>query len=586
MHTYRYFLTRLKNYYYEHGLVRTLSKIREKLSAQIYSYSEDFDERTVADAIQKFRKKPLISIIMPVYDVPPRYLFKAIQSVEKQLYPNWELCIADDASKNKDTVDYLKGIMNDKVKVKFLSENKGISGASNEAVSISSGEYLALLDNDDKLTRDALYEAVKAINESDADVIYSDEDFIDKNGKFLAAHFKPDYSPDLLNSYNYITHLLIFKRNLFDRSGKFDSAYDGAQDYDLILKLVEKTDKIHHVKKVLYHWRTLKTSTSSSSGAKTYADDAGKLALEASLKRKKIAGEVLKINVRFNYRVKRKIHDFCKISIIIPFKDESKLLDSCINSILNRSSYRNYEILGISNGSEKPETFALMEQLKYHDSRIRFYEYNIPFNYSKINNYAAAMATGEHVILLNNDIEIISEEWIESLLEHSQRSDVGAVGGKLYYRNNRIQHAGIIIGIAGFAGHSHRHFRRTDLGYYHRLISIQNYSAVTGALMMVKKRLYDEVGGLDEENLSIALNDVDFCLKLRAKGYLNVFTPYCEAYHYESYSRGYEDTEEKSKRFEKEKNYFIEKYRNLIINGDPYYNPNLNLNSEDFSLVK
>ena len=536
--------------------------------------------------IEKLHKKPKISIITPVYNADKICLQKCIFSVLKQGYNNWELCLVDDGS----TKLHIKTILgkyakkDPRVKVKFLKKNQGIAKASNAGLSLATGEFICFLDHDDELTKDALYEVVNVINQNNADIIYSDERLIRKNGKHISFIYKPDFSPDLLFSHNYITHLLVVRKSMLLDAGGFSSKYEGAQDYDLILRLTEKTKKICHIPKALYNWRNVATSTSLNPEIKPYADNAGKMALEAALERRKIAGSVSNTSTRFFYRVKRKLNYQPLISIIIPFKDEPNLLKSCIKKILSKTSYQNYEIIGINNNSEMEKTFKIINEFQQTDERIKFYEYNIPFNFSKINNYAAGLAKGEHIVLMNNDIKIINSDWIEALLEHSQRREVGAVGAKLYYDNNTIQHAGIIIGIAGFAGHSHRHLKRDAPGYYNRLMCIQNVSAVTGALLMVKKRLYMEAGGLDEKNLTIALNDVDFCLRLRKMGFLNVFTPYCEAYHYESISRGYEVTPEKKARFNKETNYFQDKWKDLLVNGDPYYNPNLSLEKEDFSL--
>ncbi|MGB5748437.1 MAG: glycosyltransferase, partial [Desulfobacterales bacterium] len=360
--------------------------------------------------------------------------------------------------------------------------------------------------------------------------------------------------------------------------------YDGAQDYDLLLRLLERTGKIFHIPKVLYHWRMINTSTSFNQDAKDYANSAGKAALEESLRRRRIEGEVQYTGTKYFYRVKRVLAQRPLISIIIPFKDKQEYTEKCIHSILKKSHYQNFEIIGISNNSIDNNTFEMMKRLEKADDRVKFLELNIPFNYSKINNYAASLANGSHIVLMNNDIEINTDGWIEALLEHSQRDKIGAVGAKLYYPNNTVQHAGVILGIAGFAGHSHRHAKRNSPGYFNRLNCVQNVSAVTGALLMVKKYLYERVGGLDEDNLGIALNDIDFCLKLRKIDLLNILTPYCEAYHYESASRGYESSPGKITRFENEIKYFKKKWRDYLAQGDPYYNCNLTLSYEDFSL--
>ena len=539
----------------------------------------------IINEIENFAKKPLISIIMPVYNVEPKWLDLAIKSVQNQWYKNWELCIVDDKSTNKDTINYLKSLNDPKIKVKFLEENGNISKASNEAVKISSGEYLSLLDNDDELTSDALYEMVKAINKEDADFLYSDEDFIDTDGNCSNPHFKPDFSPDLLLSHNYITHLSCFKRELFDKVGGFRSKYDGSQDYDLFLRMSEKTDKIYHIPKVLYHWRMLKSSTSANSKAKPEAINRSKMLLEETLQRRGIKGSVIPQGMDHYYRVKYDIIGNPLVSIIIPFKDKPELLETCIKSLLKFTTYQNFEVIGVSNNSQEEATFALMKELEKLDPRVKFYEYNVEFNYANINNYAVNnLAKGEHILLLNNDIELIHEGWLEAMLEHSQRKEIGCVGAKLLYPNNTIQHAGIIIGLGGYAGHSHKHYPKDNPGYFNRLNSIQNLSAVTAACLMIKKSIYQEIGGMDEVNFKVAYNDVDFCLRVREKGYLNLYTPYAIMYHHESITRGYETTPEKIARFQKEKDALFKRHKDILTNGDPYYNPNLCHDKEDFSI--
>ena len=536
--------------------------------------------------IEQIQYKPKISIITPVYNVDEKFFRKCIYSVMGQIYNNWELCVVDHGSSKIHIKPILERCARDdsRVKIQFLKENQGVAEASNKAVSLATGEFIGFLDHNDELTTDALYEVVKAINKNDVDIIYSDEAIINSGGELRDIYYKPDFSPDLLFSHNYITHLLIVKKSLFHEVGGFSSKYEGAQDYDLLLKLTEKTKKIYHIQKALYNRRSISTARSINPASKMYAHKSGKMALEAALDRQKIVGDVLNGYMKCSYRVKRKMLSHPLVSIIIPFRDKPDYLRKCIETILDKTRYQKFEIIGVNNNSKKEETFELMNRLRKADKRVMFYDYDIPFNFSKINNYATGLAAGEHIILMNNDIEIINSEWIESLLEHSQRGDVGAVGAKLYYPHNTIQHAGIIIGIAGFAGHSHRLFPRESPGYYNRLMSIQNVSAVTGALLMVKKRLYEEMGGFDEKNFTVALNDVDFCLRLRERGYLNIFTPYCEAIHYESSSRGYEESFEQKRRFSGEVKYFQWKWRDLLADGDPYYNPNLTLDREDFSI--
>ena len=536
--------------------------------------------------VENITYNPLISIIIPIYNIEAIFFRKAVKSVLNQIYRNWELCIVDDGSDKAHIKSMLAGCAktDPRIKVSFLRENQGIAAATNKGLAVAEGGFVGLLDHDDVLTRDALYEIVKSINKKRADIIYSDERIISAEGKYTGAFFKPDFSPDLLLSHNYITHFLVVRKSLVDEVGGFSSQYDGAQDYDLLLKLTEKTIKICHVSKELYRWRSIATSTSADPNEKHYADEAGKKALEAALDRREIAGKVLKTEKRFFYRVKRDLLDHPLISIIIPFKDGVDYLKSCINTILVKSRYQNFEIIGINNNSQKSETLNIMDRLSDADKRVTFYDYDVNFNFSQINNYGVGLANGDHIVLMNNDVEIINADWMESLLEHSQRDDVGAVGAKLYYSDNTIQHAGVIVGITGFAGHAHRHFPRHADGYMNRLKCIQNISAVTAALMMVKKKLYQETGGLDEKKLSVALNDVDFCLRLRKKGYLNIYTPYCEAYHYESVSRGYEETPERKMRFNREIKYFQKRWGDVLDTVDPYYNPNLTTEAENFSL--
>jgi O-antigen biosynthesis protein len=550
-----------------------------------YIYITPIINANEKEKLQQLVKKPLISIIMPVYNVDSKWLDLAIKSIESQWYENWELCIADDQSTKKETMEYLRNVNNPKIKIKFLEKNLNISAASNEALTLATGEYIALMDNDDEITPDALYEVVKAINETGAEFIYSDEDFMTTSNKCVNPHFKPDFSPDLLLSHNYITHFTTFKKDLLLQIGNFNSEFDGAQDYDLFLRLTESTKKIHHISKVLYHWRMIETSTSYSSDAKPEALIRGQNVLVNTMKRRDIKANVENANLNNYFRVRYDVLNNPLVSIVIPFKDKPELLKMCIESIILKSTYQNFEILGISNNSTEQTTHDERKRLEKFDSRVKFYEYNIPFNYSQINNYAVNnYAKGNHIILLNNDIEIITPDWIESMLEHSQREEVGCVGAKLYYPNDTIQHAGVIIGLGGYAAHSHKMYNRNDYGYFNRLNIVQNLSAVTGACLMVKKSIYNEVYGLNEIDFKVAWNDVDFCLRVREAGYLNIFTPFAEAYHHESISRGYEDTKEKIVRFEKEKEALSLRHSMILKYGDPYYNPNLTLDREDFSL--
>lgn len=566
-------------------LLKDLIKTTPPFKRVEYVYTIPILTNSIKKEMEDFESKPMMSILMPVYNVDPKWLDLAIKSIENQWYDHWELCIADDKSTNEETLHYLHSIKNPKIKIHYLEENLNISGASNQALAIAEGEYVVLMDNDDEITVDALYEAVKAINATGAEFVYSDEDKLEMNGQATQPHFKADFAPDMILSQNYMSHLGVIKKELVDKVGGFALGLEGAQDYDLYLKVLEHTDKIHHIQKVLYHWRKIPGSTAATFSNKSYANDAGVTAIKHALKRRNIDADVLTTEHPGNYRVKYALLDAPLVSIIVPFKDKPELLRMCIESILDKSTYKNFEIIGISNNSREDATFAEMKRLEDLDSRIQFYDYNVPFNYSAINNHAVrTYAKGEQIILLNNDIEIITPEWIESMLEHSQRSGVGCVGAKLYYPNDLIQHAGVIIGVGGVANHSHKYFEKQSPGYFNRLNILQNLSAVTAACFMVKKSIFKELNGLDEKNLAVAFNDVDFCLRVREEGYLNVYTPYCEAYHHESISRGVEDTQEKQERFTREVEFMQNRHKTILDNGDPYYNVNLTLDREDFGL--
>ncbi|MDS4028034.1 MAG: glycosyltransferase [Candidatus Contendobacter sp.] len=529
-------------------------------------------------------KDILVSLIIPVYNIEIRWLKAAIESVLQQTYPFWQLCIADDGSSHQEVIDYLRHLQDERIQILFLGVNRGIASASNAALTMAKGDFVGFLDHDDELTPDALHEIVQIIKQMEPDIVYSDEEYIKTNGSRYSAHFKPDYSPDLILSLNYICHLTVYRHSLLQQINGLREGYDGAQDYDLLLRSLELTNKIVHLPKVLYRWRRIPGSTAKHFNNKHHSWEAGRRALEKALSRRDIMGEVALGKHPGTYRVRRAIRKNPMISIIIPFRDLSESLERCLDSILNKTTYNCFEIIGISNQSQEPATFAAMAAYQRQDARIHFAHYDHPFNFSAINNFAVGLSRGEHILLLNNDTEIINPDWLEALLEHSQRPEVGAVGAKLYYPNNTIQHAGIIVGIRGSAGHSHKCLQRNDPGYFNRLDVIQNISAVTGACLMVKKLLYQMLGGLDEINLPIAFNDVDFCLRLREYGYLNIFTPHCELYHYESKSRGLEVTRNKKHRFLQESNYLRQRHSIFFINGDPYYNPNLPLDRETFGL--
>ena len=549
-----------------------------------YSYTQPLFTEKINEDIENLKKKIHFSIIIPVYNVDVKWLDLAIQSIKQQWYPYWEICIVDDKSTKKELLEYLQNLEDPQIKIRYMAKNSNISAASNEALKLATGEYIVLMDNDDELTPDALYEVAKVIDEQNAEFIYSDEDKIDMDGRYSEPHYKADFAPDMFLSQNYISHLGVIKKELVDKVRGWEIGLEGSQDYDLYLKILEQTDKIYHIPKVLYHWRKIPGSTASEYSDKSYAQEAGRKALESAMLRRNIEASVLNGKVPGTYKVSYTIKTKPLVSIIIPFKDKPELLKMSIESILNKSTYNNFEIIGMSNNSQETATFEEMQRLRLLDDRVQFYEYNVAFNYSKINNYAVKeYAKGEHIILLNNDIEIITPNWIEEMLIFSQRKEIGAVGAKLYYPDTTIQHAGVILGIGGVAGHSHKYFSKDANGYFSRLNIIQNVSAVTAACLMVKKSIFEEVNGLNENDLTIAFNDVDFCLRIRENGYLNIFTPYCEAYHHESISRGAEDNPEKVARFNQEVDYMKNRYQD-ILEFDPYYNENLTLIKEDFSI--
>lgn len=524
-----------------------------------------------------------ISIIVPVYMGSISWLREAIQSVMNQNYQNWEICLIDDGSNDKTLIEYLNTLTDSRIKVKINYVNQGVSAALNSGIELSTGEYLTFLDQDDQLLPGALSQIVTVINEKTPDFLYTDEEMMrdSRIGRFLIQpHFKPDFSPDLLFSHNYITHLMVVKRDLLNEIGLFRTEYNGAQDYDLALRATEKAKKIWHIRKVLYRWRIHGQSLSHTASKKKQCVDAGKGVLESALLRREISGCVVQNILPHHYRVKRAINGNPLVSIIIPFSDRSDLLNTCITSIIEKTTYHNWEIIGVSNNSKEESTILFMNSIEEKDPRIRFIHLDIPFNYSFLNNHAINHAQGDYLVFMNNDIEIITPDWIETLLEQSQRNEIGAVGAKLYYPDGFIQHAGIVTGIQGFAGHPCRFYPKTHYGYFFGLMQNRNTSAVTAALMMISKEKFLSVGGFDANNLAISLNDVDLCLRLLELGYLNIFTPFCEAFHDESASRGYETTPEKKERFAIEKDYFIQRHQVFIKKGDPWYNPNLSLEDE------
>lgn len=534
----------------------------------------------------EFSPRPKISIITPVFNPDKKIFIEMLESVVKQTYDNWELCLADASTEAyaREIIERYAG-RDKRIKTRYLEANKGIAGNSNEALSLAAGDFIALLDHDDTLAPFALFEIVNAIIKNpDADFIYSDEDKISKNGKRrLDPYFKPDWSPDTLRSCNYITHLSVFRKELIDRLGGFREGFDGAQDYDLILRASEQARHIFHIPKVLYHWRVARGSAASSlHNAKPYAYEAAKKALKEHIMRSGSEGEVSDGVFHGAYNISYHLSSLPSVAIIIPTKDKVGILKKCVESVLSLSTYNNYTILIVDNQSEDQDT------LKYYcaierDPKIKIIKYGEKFNYSAVNNYAVKHVNSEYIIFLNNDTEVISCDWIENMLGFAQRQDVGAVGAMLYYPNETIQHAGVILGLGGIGGHPFVSFKRSSSGYKGRAKIAQNLSAVTAACMMVRKEVFLEAGCFDE-GLSYAFNDVDLCLRIRQCGYLVVFTPFAELYHHESLTRGRDNTPEKQERFQNEIKLFRLKWKLILEAGDPYYSPNLTLEKEDFSI--
>ena len=532
-----------------------------------------------------FAQKPLISIVIPLYCTPLPYLKELIESVRRQSYENWQLCLADGSPDDK-AKEFLEKHYGREKRIVYqkLEENGGISANTNAAAELAKGEYLMFCDHDDTLEPDALYEIVKAINDTDADVIYTDEDKVSMDGQhYFDPNFKPDFNLFRLRENNYICHIFVVRKSLTGETGMLRSEFDGAQDFDFILRCCEKAKKITHIPRVLYHWRCHMDSTAADPSSKAYAYEAGRKAIREHYQRMGIDAKVDMTERPGWYRSHIKIQGNPMVSIIIPNKDHTDDLELCLFSMSRKSTYRNYEILIVENNSEKEETFEYYKKLPERYPRVRVLTWEKEFNYSAINNFAAEEAQGEYLLFLNNDVEILTSDWIEEMLQNCQQENVAAVGAKLYYPDDTIQHAGVVLGLGGIAGHIMCRASREDPGYFGRMISVQEISAVTAACMMVKKSEFDSVKGFDE-TFQVAFNDIDLCMKFRAAGKKIIFTPYAELYHYESKSRGLEDTPEKQFRFDKEVKRFQEKWAQQLEMGDPYYSPNLSVTEGDCSL--
>lgn len=597
-------INQVRYYISKYGFMKTIKKCIKVVCRKLYKIIThqkdtnygDYGSWILANELgepefEKQRKKvfelnPKISIVVPMYNTNEKFFKELVNSVLNQTYSNWELCLADGSPKENEA---LKKIINQdkRIKYKFLNENKGISENTNSAIKMVTGDYIALLDHDDTIAEYALFEVAKCINKNpNVEFMYSDEDKIDQNGNRFDGYFKPDFAPDTLRCQNYICHFSIFKKDLMEKLGGFNSEFDGAQDYDIFLRMSEivNPENIKHIPRILYHWRVHKNSTAmENSNAKNYAFDNGIKAIEAHLKRVGLDGHVSNGCINGIYRIDYKLKENFKVSIVIPNKDGKDILSVCVNSILDKTTYSNYEIVIVENNSETEEIFEYYKELE-KNKKIKIVKYpKKGFNYSGIINFGVKNADGDYIVQLNNDTELLTPNWLELMLGFAQREDVGAVGVKLYYPDDTIQHAGIIIGIGGVAGNRFKSIPKSGHGYFAEESMIQNLSAVTAACIMTKRQIYEEVGYMDEK-LAVAFNDVDFCLKIREKGYLIVYNPFVEFTHYESKSRGQEDTPAKKKRFNNEINIFLSKWQKFLDEGDPYYNINLSLDTEVYHM--
>ena len=584
------------DFWKENGLRALILKSKHKIQGldNDYDYGEWYEltkpseEELERQRNTHFDYEPRLSIVIPVYKTPERYLQEMLDSIVSQTYSKWEVCIADGSPRGESRERLIKRYADRDTRFKYviLGENKGISGNTNAAMDMAQGDFLVLADHDDTLTPDALFECVKAMNEDPLyDVIYSDEDKLDMDGQALFdPHFKPDFNPDLLTSVNYICHLFVVNRNLVEVIGGFRQEFDGAQDYDFIFRCTEQARKVHHIPKVLYHWRCHMNSTASNPESKMYAFEAGARAIKAHYDRMGIAVDSVEKGVDYGiYHTRFHLDEEPLVSVIIPNKDHRADLDLCLTSLLDKGTYRNLEVIVVENNSTEPETFDYYEELQEKRKNVRVVTWKREFNFSAINNYGVTFAHGEYLLFLNNDVEVIEPDVIREMLGYARRDDVGIVGARLLYQDDTIQHAGVVIGFGGIAGHTFIGLHQAENSYFHRAMCAQDYSAVTAACMMSKRSLFDQVGGFREE-LAVAFNDIDYCLKIRSLGKKVVYNPYALLYHYESKSRGLEDTPEKVERFNREVARFIGYWPEIVINGDPYYNPNLTLRKSNFAL--
>lgn len=530
----------------------------------------------------------VFSVVIPVYKPDLSLLKEAIASIQSQSYPYYEICLADDFSEDVELRDYLTQLAdsNDKIKLSFRSENGHISAATNSALDLATGDFVIFMDQDDLLAKQTLqWLAYEASENQDAVLLYSDEDKIDENGNRYEPHFKPEFSPHLLLGQNYISHLTAMKKSLVDDLGGLRVGYEGAQDHDLLIRALPylNADNVVRIPRVLYHWRAIEGSTASTPDAKGYTNHAAVQSVQDYLDQNEL-GAIAKAGRGSNtVKINRSIQGNPLVSLLIPTRDGLNVLKPCIESIVDKTEYRNFEILILDNDSEKAETLQFFQEIQNRDARVKVIPCSGEFNFSGINNIGAERAKGDYIALVNNDIEVIEGNWLSEMLSLAVLDDVGCVGAKLLYTDNTIQHGGVILGIGGIAGHSHLHYPANVSGYFERMNLVHEVSAVTAACLLVKTGIYRKVNGLDED-LKVAFNDVDFCIKVRELGYRNIFTPYAEMYHHESVSRGYEDTPEKQKRFQSEIKKMQQKWGELLAN-DPYYSPSFDLMAEPYHLV-
>ena len=590
------------DYFKKNGLRALYMKSANKLKGldNDYEYAEWYEKtRPTREELQAQRETVwtdvwehpvLFSIVIPVYKTPDAYLRALLDSVIAQTYTNWEVCIADGSPAGEDKSKILETYAkrDGHIRYQVLGENLGISGNTNAALAMARGEWVVLCDHDDLLTEDALYECACAIRDCPrCECIYTDEDKLDMDGGALFdPHFKPDYNIDMLCSVNYICHLFLFKRKMIERCGTFDAAYDGAQDYDFIFRITEQAAQIHHIPRVLYHWRCHMNSTASNPESKLYAFEAGARAIRAHYERvhPELTIESIDKGVDYGiYHTHFAINGEPLISVLIPNKDHTADLDKAIRSLL-AGSYKNLEFIVVENNSDRSETWQYYDEIQAQLPCVKVVQYDREgFNFSAINNFGARYASGEYLLLMNNDVEMIDPDSIREMLGYCQRDDVGVTGCRLLYEDDTIQHAGVVVGFGGIAGHTFIGLNEYQNSYFHRALTAQDYSAVTAACMLTKKALYDAVGGLTEE-LVVAFNDIDYCLKIRELGKLVVYNPYAVFHHYESKSRGLEDTPEKVERFNHEIATFMKRWPDILEHGDPYYNPNLTLRKSNFAL--